>query len=88
MYWNDTQHVILDEGIGSFHQHLELAFHSWLLAVFLFLQEAVNNSHMESADFGLSISGINKGNGEENVRPQKVSEIHEPSTKRGNPFSF
>uniref|UniRef100_A0A452QXJ4 Katanin p60 ATPase-containing subunit A-like 2 n=1 Tax=Ursus americanus TaxID=9643 RepID=A0A452QXJ4_URSAM len=34
-------------------------------------QEAVINSHIESADFGLSISGINKGSGEENVRPQK-----------------
>uniref|UniRef100_A0A452T580 Katanin p60 ATPase-containing subunit A-like 2 n=1 Tax=Ursus maritimus TaxID=29073 RepID=A0A452T580_URSMA len=33
--------------------------------------EAVINSHIESADFGLSISGINKGSGEENVRPQK-----------------
>ncbi|XP_006740709.2 katanin p60 ATPase-containing subunit A-like 2 [Leptonychotes weddellii] len=34
-------------------------------------QEAVTNSHAEGADFGLSISGINKGSGEENVRPQK-----------------
>ncbi|XP_043299989.1 katanin p60 ATPase-containing subunit A-like 2 isoform X7 [Cervus canadensis] len=34
-------------------------------------QEVVNHTHKESADFGLSISGINKGSGEVNVRPQK-----------------
>ncbi|MBW02494.1 Katanin p60 ATPase-containing subunit A-like 2, partial [Eschrichtius robustus] len=34
-------------------------------------QELVNHTHKESADFGLSISGINKGSGEENVHPQK-----------------
>ncbi|XP_059974540.1 katanin p60 ATPase-containing subunit A-like 2 isoform X4 [Mesoplodon densirostris] len=34
-------------------------------------QELVNHTHKESADFGLSISGINKGSGEENIRPPK-----------------
>ncbi|XP_044898155.1 katanin p60 ATPase-containing subunit A-like 2 isoform X5 [Felis catus] len=34
-------------------------------------QEPVNNTPMEGADFGLSISGIPKGSGEENVHPQK-----------------
>uniref|UniRef100_A0A4W2H3K5 Katanin p60 ATPase-containing subunit A-like 2 n=1 Tax=Bos indicus x Bos taurus TaxID=30522 RepID=A0A4W2H3K5_BOBOX len=34
-------------------------------------QDVVNHTHKENADFGLSISGINKGSGEENVRPQK-----------------
>ncbi|XP_004020578.4 katanin p60 ATPase-containing subunit A-like 2 isoform X1 [Ovis aries] len=34
-------------------------------------QEVVNHTHKESADFGLSISGINKGRGEENVHPKK-----------------
>nr|KAF6471439.1 katanin catalytic subunit A1 like 2 [Molossus molossus] len=34
------------------------------------LGEVVNNTHMESADFGLNISGINRGSGE-NVRPHK-----------------
>ncbi|KAF5919108.1 hypothetical protein HPG69_003746 [Diceros bicornis minor] len=34
-------------------------------------KQEVVNTHMESADFGLSISGISKGTGEENVRPQK-----------------
>uniref|UniRef100_A0A8D0RX78 Katanin catalytic subunit A1 like 2 n=1 Tax=Sus scrofa TaxID=9823 RepID=A0A8D0RX78_PIG len=34
-------------------------------------QELVNHTHMESADFGLNIYGINKGNGEDNIRPQK-----------------
>ncbi|XP_014925476.1 katanin p60 ATPase-containing subunit A-like 2 isoform X3 [Acinonyx jubatus] len=34
-------------------------------------QEPINNTPMEGADFGLSISGVPKGSGEENVRPQK-----------------
>ncbi|XP_039698181.1 katanin p60 ATPase-containing subunit A-like 2 isoform X4 [Pteropus medius] len=34
-------------------------------------QEVVNNTSTESSDFGLSISGINKGSGGENVRPHK-----------------
>ncbi|XP_057382127.1 katanin p60 ATPase-containing subunit A-like 2 isoform X9 [Balaenoptera acutorostrata] len=34
-------------------------------------QELVNHTHKESADFGLSISGINKGSGEENVHPRE-----------------
>ncbi|XP_026974242.1 katanin p60 ATPase-containing subunit A-like 2 isoform X6 [Sagmatias obliquidens] len=34
-------------------------------------EELVNHTHKESADFGLSISGINKGSGEENIRPPK-----------------
>ncbi|KAI4532838.1 hypothetical protein MG293_017246 [Ovis ammon polii] len=34
-------------------------------------QEVVNHTQKESADFGLSISGINKGRGEENVHPKK-----------------
>ncbi|XP_055415096.1 katanin p60 ATPase-containing subunit A-like 2 isoform X3 [Bubalus kerabau] len=34
-------------------------------------QEVVSHTHKENADFGLSISGINKGSGEEKVRPQK-----------------
>ncbi|XP_023988061.1 katanin p60 ATPase-containing subunit A-like 2 isoform X8 [Physeter macrocephalus] len=34
-------------------------------------QELVNHTHKESADFGLSTSGINKSSGEENVRPPK-----------------
>ncbi|XP_054580377.1 katanin p60 ATPase-containing subunit A-like 2 isoform X2 [Eptesicus fuscus] len=34
-------------------------------------QEAVNNTGMENADFGLSISGITRGRGGENARPQK-----------------
>lgn len=44
---------------------------------------------MESADFGLNIYGINKGNGEDNIRPQKVSETQEPNTEWGKfPFLF
>ncbi|XP_033277252.1 katanin p60 ATPase-containing subunit A-like 2 isoform X5 [Orcinus orca] len=34
-------------------------------------EELVNHTHKESADFGLSISGINKGSGEENIHPPK-----------------
>nr|XP_058896979.1 katanin p60 ATPase-containing subunit A-like 2 isoform X3 [Kogia breviceps] len=34
-------------------------------------QELVNHTHKESADFGLSISGVNKGSGEANIRPPK-----------------
>ncbi|XP_023503522.2 katanin p60 ATPase-containing subunit A-like 2 isoform X2 [Equus caballus] len=34
-------------------------------------QEVDNNTHVVSADFGLSISGINRGGGEDSVRPQK-----------------
>ncbi|XP_049757678.1 katanin p60 ATPase-containing subunit A-like 2 isoform X1 [Elephas maximus indicus] len=34
-------------------------------------QEVVNNTNMESADFGLNISGINKGSGEENAHPRR-----------------
>ncbi|XP_077633811.1 katanin p60 ATPase-containing subunit A-like 2 [Crocuta crocuta] len=34
-------------------------------------QEPVNNTHTEGADFGLSISGIHKGSGEENICPQQ-----------------
>ncbi|XP_059563217.1 katanin p60 ATPase-containing subunit A-like 2 [Myotis daubentonii] len=34
-------------------------------------QEVVNNTGMERADFGLTISGINRGRGGENVRPQR-----------------
>ncbi|KAB0366315.1 hypothetical protein FD754_010471, partial [Muntiacus muntjak] len=34
-------------------------------------QEVVNHTHKESANFGLSISGINKSSGEVNVHPQK-----------------
>ena len=49
--------------------------------LFLFLQEVVSHTHKENADFGLSISGINKGSGEEKVRPQKVSGTHEANTE-------
>ncbi|KAM9632911.1 katanin p60 ATPase-containing subunit A-like 2 isoform 1-T1 [Trichechus inunguis] len=35
------------------------------------VREVVNNTNMESADFGLNISGINKGSGEENAHPRK-----------------
>ncbi|XP_036085914.1 katanin p60 ATPase-containing subunit A-like 2 isoform X5 [Rousettus aegyptiacus] len=34
-------------------------------------QEAVNTTSAESSDFGLSVSGINKGSGGEHVRPHK-----------------
>lgn len=43
---------------------------------------------MERADFGLTISGINRGRGGENVRPQRVSGTHEPDTERENPLFF
>uniref|UniRef100_G3SU80 Katanin p60 ATPase-containing subunit A-like 2 n=1 Tax=Loxodonta africana TaxID=9785 RepID=G3SU80_LOXAF len=35
------------------------------------VREVVNNTNMESADFGLNISGINKGSGEENAHPRR-----------------
>ncbi|XP_076991649.1 katanin p60 ATPase-containing subunit A-like 2 isoform X5 [Tamandua tetradactyla] len=34
-------------------------------------QEVINNIHMENADFGLNISGINRSSGEENAHPQR-----------------
>ncbi|KAG8511897.1 Katanin p60 ATPase-containing subunit A-like 2, partial [Galemys pyrenaicus] len=34
-------------------------------------QEVVNSTHVENADFGLHVSGINKGGGEENLHPPK-----------------
>ncbi|XP_023442169.1 katanin p60 ATPase-containing subunit A-like 2 isoform X4 [Dasypus novemcinctus] len=34
-------------------------------------QEIVNNIHMENADFGLNISGFNRGSGEENAQPRR-----------------
>ena len=80
--------MVWDDGTGSCSQHLEVAFRSRLLTVFLFLQELVNHTHKESADFGLSISGINKGSGEENVHPREVSVTHELNTKWGNSLFF
>ena len=79
---------IWDDRTGSCSQHLKVAFCCWLLPVFLFLQEVVNHTHKESADFGLSISGINKGSGEVNVRPQKVSGTHELNTEWGISLFF
>ncbi|XP_049757684.1 katanin p60 ATPase-containing subunit A-like 2 isoform X7 [Elephas maximus indicus] len=38
-------------------------------------QEVVNNTNMESADFGLNISGINKGSGEENAHPRRYPQL-------------
>nr|XP_023399579.1 katanin p60 ATPase-containing subunit A-like 2 isoform X8 [Loxodonta africana] len=44
-------------------------------------QEVVNNTNMESADFGLNISGINKGSGEENAHPRRDIYLHNPNIK-------
>lgn len=51
-------------------------------------QEDVSDTHMESADFGLSISGMNKSSGEENVHLHKVSRPQEPDIERGDSFFF
>ena len=79
---------IWDDGTGSCSQHLKLLSVADFSLLFLFLQEVVNHTHKESADFGLSISGINKGRGEENVHPKKVSGTHEPNTEWGISFFF
>ncbi|XP_037661881.1 katanin p60 ATPase-containing subunit A-like 2 isoform X5 [Choloepus didactylus] len=34
-------------------------------------QDVINNIHMENADFGLNVSGINRGSGEENAHPRR-----------------
>lgn len=44
------------------------------------LQELVNTTGVGSAAFGLSISGISKGSGEETVRPHKVGGTRDPNT--------
>lgn len=79
---------IWDDGTGSCSQHLKLLSVADFSLFFFFLQEVVNHTHKESADFGLSISGINKGRGEENVHPKKVSGTHEPNTEWGISFFF
>ena len=92
-WWNHTWSSPFAEGFGTTGQAAAASI-SKLLSVadfsllFLFLQDVVNHTHKENADFGLSISGINKGSGEENVRPQKVSGTHEANTEWGISLFF
>lgn len=74
----DPQHWMWRDATDSDNPHLSCC--PQRASPCLPLQEVANTTGVGSADFGLSISGIHKGSGEENVRPHKVGASHEPNT--------